>query len=100
MRDIPELTPAHIASENAHTLRALLSLDPHGIAEDLRDRQNKDGITLLGYRKLERFANDLGFGGVRLGVGIGNSDVVWGPYSDREEEEGMDVDEYDDSDSD
>ena len=43
-------------------------------------------------------ANDLEFGVVRLGVGIGEG-VVWGPYIDRdEEEEDMDVDEYDGSD--
>lgn len=39
-------------------------------------------------------------GGVRLGVGVGNPEGVWGPYLDRDEEEGMDVAEYADSDSD
>jgi ankyrin repeat protein len=40
MRDIHGLTPVHIAaaSENAHALRALLSLDPHRIAEDLKEQ--------------------------------------------------------------
>jgi hypothetical protein len=49
MHDIHGLTPVHVAaaSENAHALRALLSLDPHGIAEDLKDRKNKDGLTPL-----------------------------------------------------
>ena len=32
------------------------------------------------------------------GVGIGEG-VVWGPYMGRDEEEDMDVDEYDESDS-
>ena len=35
------------ASENAHALRALLSLDPDRIAEDLKDKKNKDCITPL-----------------------------------------------------
>jgi hypothetical protein len=49
MRDIHGLTSVHVAaaSENAHALRALSSLDPHRIAEDLKDRKNKDGITPL-----------------------------------------------------
>ena len=57
----------------------------------------------LGYRKkLERRVNDLEFGGVRSGVEIGEG-VGWGPYVDRvewEEEEEMDDNEHDDSDSD
>jgi len=49
MRDVYGLTPVHIAaaSDNAHALRTLLSLDPRGIAEDLKDRKNQDGITPL-----------------------------------------------------
>ena len=49
MRDIHGLMPVHVAaaSENAHALRALLSLDPDRIAEDLKDKKNKDGITPL-----------------------------------------------------
>ena len=57
----------------------------------------------LGYRKLERCANDLKFGGGELGVGIRNSSGVGGSYLDREEweeEKGMDVDKYDDNYSD
>ena len=53
----------------------------------------------LGYRKLERCANNLEFGPVRLCVGIGEG-IGWGLHVDRDEQEGMDVDEYDDSDSD
>jgi hypothetical protein len=47
MRDVYGLTPVHIAtaSDNAHALRTLLSLDPLGIAEDLQDSKNQDGIT-------------------------------------------------------
>ena len=49
MRDIHGLTLLHIAaaSENAHALHALLSLDSHCIAKDLKDRKNKEGITPL-----------------------------------------------------
>ena len=49
MRDVYGLTPVHIAagSDNAHALRTLLSLDPLGIAEDLKDSKNQDGITPL-----------------------------------------------------
>lgn len=48
--DIHGLTPVHVAaaSENAHALHVLLSLDASGIADDLRDRKNEDGITPLG----------------------------------------------------
>jgi hypothetical protein len=42
----------------------------------------------LGFKELERCANDLEFAGVRLGVGLRES-VGWGPYVDRE---GMDDD--------
>jgi hypothetical protein len=35
------------ASENLHALRALLELDPAGMAEDLKDAKNKDGVTPL-----------------------------------------------------
>ncbi|CAA7262594.1 unnamed protein product [Cyclocybe aegerita] len=43
------LTPVHVAtaSENVHTLRALLALDPSGIAEDLKDAGNRDALTPL-----------------------------------------------------
>ena len=75
-----------------------------GNFEDIFDRDAGADGEPLGYRELARCANDLEFGGVRLGVGIGNSGCVWGPYVDREEweeeEGGMEVDEYDDSDSD
>ena len=73
-----------------------------GTFEDTFDHEEGEEGGDLGYRKLVRCANDLEFGGVRLGVGIGEG-VEWGPYVYREEweeEEGMDVDEYDDSDSD
>lgn len=64
-------------------------------------RGGKKGV--LGYRKkLKRCVSNLEFGGVMPSVGI-REGVVLGPYVDRkeweEEEEGMDVDEYDDSDS-
>ena len=69
-----------------------------GTFEDTFDHEGGEGGE-LGYRKLAKCANDLEFGAVRLGVGIGEG-VVWGPYIDRdEEEEDMDVDEYDGSDS-
>ncbi|KIM49897.1 hypothetical protein M413DRAFT_439023, partial [Hebeloma cylindrosporum] len=62
--------------------------------------ESEEGEEGLGYRKLVKCANDLEFGGVRLGVGLA-AGVRWGPYyTDIEEEEGMEVDEYDDSDSD
>ena len=49
MRDVYGLTPVDIAagSDNAHALRTLLSLDPLGIAEDLKDNKNREGITPL-----------------------------------------------------
>ncbi|KIM45702.1 hypothetical protein M413DRAFT_24844 [Hebeloma cylindrosporum] len=48
----------------------------------------------LGFRKLVRCANDLEFGAVRLGVGLGRgTGVGWGPFVDRQE---MEVDGYDD----
>jgi len=53
----------------------------------------------LGYAKLVKCSNDLEFGIVRRNVGLG-ARVVWGPYDDTKDEEGMDVDEEDDSDSD
>jgi hypothetical protein len=48
-RDIHGITQVHVAAakENAHALRALLSLNSSGIAEDMKDRKNKDGITPL-----------------------------------------------------
>ena len=48
-RDVNGFLPVHIAaaSENVHVLRALLELDPSGIAEDLKDAKNKDGVTPL-----------------------------------------------------
>ena len=74
-----------------------------GTFEDTFDHDAGEDGKPLGYKELERCANDLEFGGVRLGFGIGVG-LGWGPYVDREEreeeEEGMDVDEYDDSDSD
>ena len=47
MRDIYRLTLVHIApaSENAHALCALLSVDPQVIPGDLKGRKNQDGIT-------------------------------------------------------
>ena len=72
-----------------------------GTFEDTFDCEEGEEGGDLGYRKLEKCVNDLEFGTVRLGVGIGNlQGGVWGPYVDRQEEEGMDVDVYDDSDSD
>ena len=49
IRDLNGFMPVHVAaaSENAQALRTLLFLDPHGTAEDLKDRKNKDGITPL-----------------------------------------------------
>jgi hypothetical protein len=48
-RDVNGFMPVHVdaASENANALRALLALDPSGIAEILKDGKNKDGITPL-----------------------------------------------------
>ena len=41
--------PVHVAaaSENVHALRALLEIDPNGMAEDLKDAKNKEGLTPL-----------------------------------------------------
>jgi hypothetical protein len=41
--------PVHVAAanEDLHSLRALLELDPNGMAEDLKDAKNKDGMTPL-----------------------------------------------------
>jgi len=49
MRDIYRLTLVHIApaSENAHALCALLSVDPQVIPGDLKGKKNQDGITPL-----------------------------------------------------
>jgi len=49
MLNIHGLPPVHIAtaSENVLALRTMLCLDPRGIAENLKDRKNKDGITPL-----------------------------------------------------
>lgn len=43
MGDIHGFMPVDIAatSENAHALRTLLSLNPDGITEGLKDRRNK-----------------------------------------------------------
>ena len=48
-RDVDGLMPVHVAaaSENVHALRALLELDPNGMAEDLKDAKNKEGLTPL-----------------------------------------------------
>ena len=62
-----------------------------GTFEETFDVDEEEDAVKLGYRTLERCANDLEFGGVRLGVGI--SEGFDGPYLD--EEEGMDVDGYD-----
>jgi len=68
-----------------------------GTFEETFDVDEEEDVGGLGYRKLERCANDLEFASVRLGVGIGEG--FNGPYLDEEEEreEGMDVDvdEYD-----
>jgi hypothetical protein len=65
-----------------------------GTFEDTFDQEEGDEGGKLGYRRLERCVNDMEFGCVRLGVGIG--EAGWGPYVDREEweedGEGMDVD--------
>jgi hypothetical protein len=65
-----------------------------GTFEDTFDHEEGEEGGQLGYKKLERCANDLEFGGVRLGVGIGDSEGFAGPYVDREEfeEDEMDVD--------
>lgn len=49
MHDIYGLTPVYIAlaSENAHALRVLLSLDLRVTVEDLEDRKNQDSIIAL-----------------------------------------------------
>lgn len=41
--------PIHVAaaSENLHAVRALLELDPNGMAEDLKDTRNKEGMAPL-----------------------------------------------------
>jgi hypothetical protein len=54
-----------------------------------------------GYADLGKCSNDLEFNIVRRNIGLG-ADVSWGPYdSDREEEDGMKVDDdYSDSDCD
>ena len=48
----------------------------------------------IGHRRLERCVNDIEFGCVRLGIGIGEAE--WGPFVDleewKEDGEGMDVD--------
>ncbi|CAA7262588.1 unnamed protein product [Cyclocybe aegerita] len=47
--DVNGLTPVHIAAsgENLHALRVLLELDPSGIAKDLKDAHNREGMTPL-----------------------------------------------------
>ena len=59
--------------------------------------EEEGGGGRLGYRKLVKCGNDLEFEVVRRGVGLGA--VKMGPYDD-DDGEGMDVDEYDDSESD
>jgi len=75
-----------------------------GMFEDMFDHEEGEAGGELGYRKLVRYMNDFGFGGDGLGVGIGDlKGGVWRPYSEREEwdeEDRMDVDTYDDGDSD
>lgn len=68
-----------------------------GTFEETFDCDEEEGGGRLGYRKLRMCGNDLGFEVVRWGVGLGTG--AWGPYEDREEE-GMDIDDYDDGDSD
>jgi hypothetical protein len=74
-RDVNGLMPVHVAaaSENVHALRALLELDPNGMAEDLKDAKNKDGMTPLeglesSMRSTKEFSETL------LGVWNGYSD--------------------------
>ena len=47
--DVDGLMPVHVAAanENVHALQALLKLDPNGMAEDLKDAKNKEGLTSL-----------------------------------------------------
>lgn len=62
-----------------------------GTFEDTFDQEGEGGK--LGYRGLERCVNDMEFGGVGLGVGIG--EARWGPYVDKEEwEEDVEMDEW------
>jgi len=48
-RDVNGLMPLHVAaaSENVYALRTLLEVDPNGMAEDLKDVKNRDGMTPL-----------------------------------------------------
>ena len=48
-RDVNGFLPVHVAacSENLQALRALLELDPNGMAEDLKDLKNTEGMTPL-----------------------------------------------------
>ena len=74
-RDLNGLMPVHVAaaSENVYALRALLELDPNGMAEDLKDAKNRDGMTPLeglesSMRTTKEFMETL------LGVSNGYSD--------------------------
>ena len=48
-REVNGLMPVHLAAatENVYALRALLELDPNGMAEDLKDAKNREGMTPL-----------------------------------------------------
>ena len=62
-----------------------------------RDEGEEEGGIRHRYRELEACRNDLEFGIVRWNVGLRGTG---GPYYEKEEEDGMDLDEDDDSDLD
>ena len=83
----------YVLDATVDTAREQSSLGDGTFEEMFDYDEEREGGERLGYRKLVVCENDLKFGVVRWGVGLGEFER--GPYYEDREEEGMDVDDSD-----
>ncbi|KDR66028.1 hypothetical protein GALMADRAFT_259860 [Galerina marginata CBS 339.88] len=92
----------HVLDATVHMAREQSSLGDGTFEETFdvdpdADSEGEGGDCVREFRAMPRCANDLAFEVVRSHVGL-SAGVQWGPYQERQDEDGMDVDEDSDSD--